>query len=153
SCRMEGSATLTIVTSIPTISRLMQQIHRISQGRRLFVDIYLLYVYKQISASVAAAREPGRDLGRERAQAMTASAWFRSAVLAEQREQAAAAVERLGGRGEVGLGEHGGLDAVERCLADLERERGCALGRRQAGGLRGADADRGAQLRLGEAEQ
>jgi hypothetical protein len=55
---MEGSATLTIVTSIPTISRLMQQIHRISQGRRLLVGIYLLYVYKQIRASVAAAREP-----------------------------------------------------------------------------------------------
>ena len=43
---MAGSATLTMVTSVPTISRLMQQMQRMSHGRRLLVDIYLLYVYK-----------------------------------------------------------------------------------------------------------
>src|ERR1700743_2207771 len=151
---MEGRATLTIVTSIPTISRLMQQIHRISHGLRTFVDIYLLYVYKQIVASVAAAQRPAltaaeRGSGGDRQRAVPVGGAPQPAVLAEQREQAAAAVQGLGGRGEAGPGEHGGLDAVERRLADLERERGRALGGGQAGGLRRADADRGPQLRPG----
>src|ERR1700761_3825557 len=40
---MDGSATLTMVESMPTISRLMQQMARMSQRRELLVDIYLLY--------------------------------------------------------------------------------------------------------------
>src|SRR5579863_4304924 len=42
---MAGSATLTMVTSMPTTSRLMQQMHKMSQERRLLVDIYLFYFY------------------------------------------------------------------------------------------------------------
>ncbi len=57
-----------------------------------------------------------------RGQAVTASVRSRRAAgSAEQGEQAAAAVQRLGGRGEAGPGEQRGLDAVERRLADLER--------------------------------
>src|SRR5262249_17854015 len=58
-----GRATLTIVTSVPTISRLMQQMHRISHCRRLVVDIYSLYLYKQIASRLGpgapAVQEPG----------------------------------------------------------------------------------------------
>ena len=59
-CPMAGSATLTMVASVPTISRLMQQMQRISHGRRLLVDIYLLYIYKLLATG------DGHGRGRSR---------------------------------------------------------------------------------------